>query len=221
MHWEVLTFDCYGTLVDWESGIVNAFTEAAAAEGVVLDPGAVVEAYMEVEPEVEAGPFRPYREVLAETARRVARRLDWEMPSDRAAFLARSLPEWPLFEDTRPALERLRSAFDELAILSNVDDDLLRATRERIGVRFDWTVTAERVRSYKPAPAHFLTALDRLGGTERLLHVAASLYHDVAPALTLGLSVVWVNRNDEPVPEEPIPDHVVSDLNELADWLGA
>jgi FMN phosphatase YigB (HAD superfamily) len=101
-----------------------------------------------------------------------------------------------------------------------VDDDLLRTTMGRIGVEFDWTVTAERTRSYKPAPGHFLAALDRLGGTERLLHVASSFYHDVAPALTLGISVVWVNRNAEPVSDEPIPDHVVADLNELAAWLG-
>lgn len=219
--WTTLSFDCYGTLVDWEAGIIRAFQAEAEADGRELPGPEIVQAYMQVEPEVESGPYRSYREVLTETASRVAERLGWPIDRARAGFLARSLPDWPLFPDTRSAIERLGRQF-RLGILSNVDDDLLAATIQAIGVEFDWTVTAEKTRSYKPAPDHFREAIDRVGGMpDRLLHVAQSYYHDVRPGRTLGLSVVWVNRKGEVPPVGPAPSHTVRDLAELADWLTA
>lgn len=216
---DTLTFDCYGTLVDWEAGIQRAFRERAAREGLELGGPAVIRAYMEVEPEVQAGPYRPYREVLRETALRVAERLGWSLDPGRAGFLAESLSDWPLFPDTRAALERLKRTY-RIAILSNIDDDLLAATIQRIGVDFEWVVTAQQTRSYKPAAEHFHRALERVeGARDRLLHVAQSYFHDVRPALAFGLSVVWVNRKGEVQPEGPVPTRTVADLEGLADWL--
>jgi 2-haloalkanoic acid dehalogenase type II len=221
MHWDTLSFDCYGTLVDWVGGITRAFSEAAAGDGIELGAEDVIAAYHELEPEVQSNAYRPYREVLGETALRVATRLGWPLAAERAGFLAESLPDWPLFGDTRPALERFKDRY-ELAILSNVDDDLLQATVRRIGVEFDWTVTAQHVRSYKPGHAHFLEALERLDGDRRrLLHVAQSKFHDIHPCGELAIDCVWVNRQGEGLDEGLEPVHVVKDLSELVEWLGA
>lgn len=221
MNWDTITFDCYGTLVDWEAGITGSFIDAAAADGVSLDADEVITAYHRVERRVQAGAYRRYHDILCETALRVAERLGWPLTPRRADFLAETLPDWPVFDDTRPALERLKSRY-RLAILSNIDDDLLAATIERIGVEFDWTVTAQGTRSYKPAHGHFREALRLLGGArERWLHAAQSYFHDIRPARELDVSAVWVNRKDEVQPEGPAPLHVVRDLAELADWLSA
>jgi 2-haloalkanoic acid dehalogenase type II len=219
-RWDVLTFDCYGTLVDWERGITEAFRAAAAAEGVTLDPARVLAAYEEIEPVVEAERFRPYRDVLTETARRVAARMGWRLSDARAAFLADSLPSWRPFPDTNPALERLAAAGHRLGILSNVDDDLLAGTRRHFTVDFEFAVTAQQVRSYKPAPAHFETARRRIGRA-RWLHVAQSLFHDVVPACRLGIAVAWINRQGRRPAAATGAEAEFSTLAELADWLGA
>jgi len=217
MRYEVITFDCYGTLIDWEAGIAEAFRTAARADGVALDPQAVLAAYASLEPAVQARGYLPYREVLARTAAEVAARLGWQMPAERRGFLAESLPAWPPFPDTNPALQALAARGYALGILSNVDDDLLAGTLEHLQVRFDFLVTAQQVRSYKPAAGHFLAAGRRLAG-RRWLHVAQSLFHDVAPAMALGIPVVWVNRKAEP-PPAPRPTAEVRDLGELVEWI--
>jgi len=170
---DIVTFDCYGTLIDWESGIAGAFLRAAAEDGVTVDRKAVLAAYASVEPHVEQEHYRPYRDVLAETAARVAHSLGWPLAFERAHFLATSLPEWRPFADTNPALERLRAAGIRLGILSNVDDDLLAETRRHFTVDFDLIVTAQQVRSYKPGRAHFTMAREKIGGA-RWLHAAES-----------------------------------------------
>jgi 2-haloalkanoic acid dehalogenase type II len=213
--YELITFDCYGTLVDWETGIAAAFGSAPRA--------AVLDAYAAIEPEVEAGDYQPYREVLAETARRVAALIGSDLGPEGAELLARSLPRWPPFPDTVPALERLARAGYRLGILSNVDRDLLAATMRGLGVRFELVVTAEDVRSYKPAPAHFAEAerrLDMLGVPRASwLHAAQSLFHDVRPAVARGMRVAWVNRSAEPPPRDALPTHEFSTLAELAHEL--
>jgi len=215
----VVTFDCYGTLIDWETGIWNAFREAAGHDGVTLDRDAVVSAYHAIEPRVESGPFRPYRDVLAETARRVAAECGWTISKERAAFLPASLGSWPPFADTNPALERLAARL-RLGILSNVDEDLLDRTRSHLAVDFDFWVTADRVESYKPDLAHFEAARPYVGDPSGWLHVAQSLFHDVGPANCVDVPVVWVNRKREKRPTEgPVPDREVQDLASLADWL--
>jgi 2-haloalkanoic acid dehalogenase type II len=176
MKYDYVTFDCYGTLIDWEQGIGDAFVQAASADGVVLQRADALSAYMRFEPIVEAGPYRSYRDVLRETAQRVAERFDWDLDEARADFLPRSLANWPAFEDTHPALERLRAAGYRLGILSNVDVDLLAATLRRLDTEFDLLVTAQQVGDYKPNHAHFLEARQRIGNA-RWLHAAQSYFH--------------------------------------------
>lgn len=213
---DLITFDCYGTLIDWEQGIINAFQAEAARQGIPIDAAEIIAAYHNHEHVVETENYTPYREVLAETAQRVAARLSLQIPHDRAGFLADSLPEWQPFPDTNAALERLASRF-KLGILSNIDDDLLAATRRHFTVDFDLIVTAAQVKSYKPADGHFIEARRRMG-ERRWLHAAQSYFHDVVPANRLGIPVAWVNRKGERAGEQgPQPDFEVRNLAELAD----
>jgi 2-haloalkanoic acid dehalogenase type II len=218
---DIVTFDCYGTLIDWETGIRNAFRKALAGNGPAgVDEGKVSELYEDEEKKVEKEKYRPYREVLAETARRVAGMVGWELPPEEAGFLAEDLPNWRPFNDTNPALERL-SGRCRLGILSNVDEDLLAGTLNHLSVSFDPVVTAEQVRSYKPGVAHFVRAREIVGGSS-WFHVAASLYHDIMPAVDLGVGVVWVNRKGLAVPHSVSGGlvGVVGGLGELAGLLG-
>jgi 2-haloalkanoic acid dehalogenase type II len=214
--YDIVTFDCYGTLIDWESGIGNAFIAAAAGDGVRLDRKDVLLAHAEIEPVVQSESFRSYREVLRETARRMAIRLGWKLDDAGATFLPESLPRWEIFDDTNPALGRLHAAGYRLGILSNVDDDLLARTLEQFRVPFDLLVTAQQVGSYKPAHGHFVTTRARVG---RWLHAAQSYYHDVEPAVALGIPVAWINRKGEKPFGESRPDRELRDLSDLADWL--
>lgn len=215
----VITFDCYGTLVDWNAGIGGAFEAAAREDGVELDRERALRVYHEIEPELERDEFLRYRDVLTEAARYVAARCDWQISIERAAFLADSLPDWPLFHDTNAALTRLAQQF-RLGVLSNVDESLFLGTLEHFDVDFDFWVTADRVESYKPDLAHWEAARPFVGDPSGWLHVAQSLYHDVTPANTLGIPVIWVNRLQEELPPDgPLPDHEVPSMAALADWL--
>lgn len=213
--YQVITFDCYGTLIDWESGIAGAFSDAAAEDGVTLDRHAVLRAYAEVEPQVERERYRPYREVLQETASRVAQMLGWRVSYERCTFLPSSLPRWTPFPDTNPALEALAAAGCRLGILSNVDDDLIAGTRKHFSVPFELVITAQQVRSYKPAPAHFITARERLGSA-RWLHAAQSNFHDIVPCNALGIPTAWINRSGERPLPGGTPAHEFRDLEGLA-----
>jgi 2-haloacid dehalogenase/putative hydrolase of the HAD superfamily len=217
-RYDLVTFDCYGTLIDWEGGISAAFREAARADGVRLGRDDILAAHAEIEPQVQSQTFREYREVLVATAQRMADRLGWSLTRERASFLARSLPAWRPFDDTNPALERLSASGYQLGILSNIDNDLLQGTLRHLTVRFDLLVTAEQVRSYKPAHGHFEQARGRAAGL-RWVHAAQSYFHDVEPAVALHLPVVWVNRNNDKATGSARPDREVSTLKELADWL--
>ncbi|MGH7333013.1 MAG: HAD family hydrolase [Candidatus Rokuibacteriota bacterium] len=218
--WDIVTFDCYGTLIDWDRGIAEAFRRALAADGVDLPLHRVLAAYHEIEPVVEAEPFRRYRDVVAETTRRVAARLDWTLPPSRASFLAESLPNWTPFPDTNEALERLAEAGCRLGILSNVDDDLLAGTRRHFTVPFESSlvITAQHVKSYKPAAAHFETARARIGGG-RWLHAAQSYFHDIAPALRLGIPSAWINRPGKQLGAASGALTEVRTLAAFAEWM--
>jgi len=216
--YDVITFDCYGTLIDWERGILDAFRSAMAADGVAVDPARTLAVYHEVEPAVQSEGYRRYRDVLAATARRVAVRLDWPMPASRAGALADSLPEWPAFPDTRTALARLSTAGYRLGILSNIDDDLLAGSRRHLGVPFEIAITAQQVAAYKPARPHFDAARASVGDA-RWLHAAQSYFHDVQPARALGIRTAWINRKAEPPTDGGHPDPEFRDLTGLADWL--
>ncbi len=217
-RFDIITFDCYGTLIDWETGISEAFIREAKKDGVALEREAVLEAHAAIEPEVQSALYMPYRDVLREVAMRVGERLGWEVNGRRAAFLPESVPDWLPFPDTVPALRELERLRLRLGILSNIDDDLLAATRRHFAVRFDVLVTAEQVMSYKPAQGHFTKARERIG-PGRWLHVAQSYFHDVQPAAALGIPVVWVNRKGEAPTADARPTLEVSNLTELVDWL--
>jgi 2-haloalkanoic acid dehalogenase type II len=217
-RFDFATFDCYGTLVDWEGGIGRALASEAGREGIEVSPSAAFEAYFGAEKEVESGAYRSYRTVLAETAGRAAGALGWTLRPERADALADSLPSWSPFPDTNAALERLAAAGVRLGILSNVDDDLLAGTRRHFTVEFDLVVTAQHVRSYKPAPGHFLAARERIAGAS-WIHAAQSYFHDVVPARRLGIPSAWINRNGERAGASGPPDVEFRDLAAFAAWM--
>jgi 2-haloalkanoic acid dehalogenase type II len=213
--YDIITFDCYGTLIDWENGITHAFLGAGI--GDPLDRHRILELYHGQEPAIEAS-YRSYREVLGETAKRVASALRMTLDDAKAAFLAESLPSWRPFPDTNAALERMRAAGIRLGILSNVDDDLFAGTRRHFTVDFDLVITAQQVCSYKPGQAHFLAARERIGGA-RWLHAAQSHFHDVVPARDLGIPIAWINRKNERPATYVLPDKELRDLAGLAEWV--
>jgi 2-haloalkanoic acid dehalogenase type II len=213
--YEFITFDCYGTLIDWETGIAGAFRRAAAADGIDLQREEILHAYALVEPAVEREEYRRYRDVLAETAGHVAKMLGWR--ASNSGFLAESLPGWTPFPDTNPALQRLRAAGCRLGILSNIDDDLLAATIRHFPVDFELVVTAQQVRSYKPRAAHFLTAGERIGA--RWLHAAQSNFHDIVPTNQLGIANAWINRRGQKPLPGGIPTYEFANLTQLAEAM--
>jgi 2-haloacid dehalogenase len=188
------TFDCYGTLIDWNGGIEAALATTwpdADAERLLAD-------YHAVEPRIQAGSDLPYREVLARGLAAVGAIEGLELPAGREGALAESLPGWPPFGEVPGSLAALRERGWRLAILSNTDPDLLAASVEGIGVEFDELVTAADAGSYKPAAGHWETFFDRTGSDRaRHVHVAASLFHDIAPCAELGVPAVWINRLGE------------------------
>jgi 2-haloalkanoic acid dehalogenase type II len=216
---DCVTFDCYGTLIDWREGIGDAFVQAAREDGVTLAAGRVLDAYAAVEPAVQAERYRTYRDVLTIAAQRTAERVGWRIDADRASFLPASLPRWRPFADVNPGLAALHRGGYRLGILSNVDDDLLRETLSHFRVPFDLIVTAEQVRAYKPAHAHFLAARQRIGPA-RWLHAAQSYFHDVVPARELEIPVAWVNRLGERPAGGARPDTVVRDVAGRVEWMG-
>jgi len=194
---QALTFDCYGTLIDWERGILAALRPLVGQYGVQLDDDGILERYARLESALEAGPYRPYRQILAEVVRGLGAELGFAPSEAEAASLADSLGSWPPFPDTVEALRRLSARF-QLGIISNTDDDLFAQTAQRLAVTFTWVTTAQQAHAYKPSLAPFELALGRLAaaGVERtsVVHVAQSLFHDHVPAQQLGLASVWVNR---------------------------
>lgn len=216
---ELISFDCYGTLIDWESGILDAIRRRFP-EAHRMDDELILREYHRVEADAEDGPFRPYRAVLEDTGVEVASRFNWNLRRGDRGFLGESLPDWRPFPDTNPALRELSDRGHRLAIASNVDDDLLAGTLDHLEVEFDLLVTALDVESYKPDPPHFQALLDEVeGDRNELLHVAASPYHDVRPASAMGIPVVWVNRRGDDRPGDLEPDAEVPDLAAAVRWI--
>jgi 2-haloacid dehalogenase len=195
-RFEFLSFDCYGTLIDWETGILSALRPVLEAHGIQTTDDAILHLYAEFESWAEQGAYRPYRAVLEQVVRDFGARMGFEpTPTERQA-LAESLPQWQPFPDTVPALRQLAGRY-RLAIISNVDDDLFAATAVHLQVPFADVITAQQAGSYKPSQHNFRLALKRLSVTaDRLLHVAQSLHHDIAPAKALGIANVWINRRE-------------------------
>ncbi len=193
-RFQILTFDCYGTLIDWEAGIFSALRPILASHGKTISDSELLNMYAELESEAEQGTFRPYREVLQSVVRRFGERLGFKPTESQTRLLPDSLSGWLPWPDTVAALRKLKSRY-RLAIISNVDDDLFVATGRRLEVAFDHVITAQQARAYKPSPEIFMLAARRIGvARARWLHVAQSIYHDVIPAKALGIATVWVNR---------------------------
>lgn len=223
---EILTFDCYGTLINWEEGILRALRGLLGAHGKSPDDSTILSLYGDFEANAEQGDYRSYREILGQVVRDFGRRFEFSPSAGECASLAKSLPSWKPWPDTMDALGKLRSRF-RLAIISNIDDNLFSATRQHLGVEFDHVVTAEQAQAYKPSLKIFHLALDRIGlPPDRILHVGQSIFHDVIPAQSLGLATVWVNRPSKRAgvgavkAAEGQPDLQVSSLGELAKTCG-
>lgn len=223
---EVLTFDCYGTLIDWEAGMLAALQPILSSQAVNLDDEQLLELYGELEAGAESGDYLTYKAVLKNVLLAMGNRFNFN-PSEKAQeSFALSVRDWQPFADTVSALQALKKSY-QLAILSNIDDDLFAYSNARLGVQFDWIITAEQVRSYKPSFNNFQRALERIGKPkEKILHVAQSIFHDIVPAKQLGLSTVWVNRRHDKVgagatkPAQGQADLEVNDLQSLVDAMG-
>jgi 2-haloacid dehalogenase len=193
-RFQALTFDCFGTLIDWETGIWEALRPVFGRHRVAISRERALEMFGAIEAEAERAPYRDYKTVLREVLLGIGIKAGFAPSAAECVTFSRSVGEWPAFPDTAGALRALHQRY-RLAVVSNVDDDLFAATAPRLGETFDWVITAEQVGSYKPAHENFHFALKRIGlPRDRVLHVAQSLYHDIAPASALGLSTVWVNR---------------------------
>lgn len=212
---EWVTFDCYGTLIDWERGITDALLPFLPAG---TDPKALAEWYIEMEAQFEAEGYHLYRDVLDRVGRRVLRSLDAAIGEDETSPLPPSLADWRPFPEVPAALRALVEQGRYLAILSNVDRDLLELSIGRLGIRPDLAITAEDSHSYKPAPGHWRQFLARSGASiERTVHVGASQFHDIRPAATLGFRTVFIDRHGETL--ETSPTRVLRDLSTLPDVI--
>jgi 2-haloacid dehalogenase len=209
------TFDCYGTLVDWNGGIREELEKLFGAERA----DELLVRYHELEPRIQAArQGSSYREVLTIALERLASETGLTLPEGDASSLARSLPSWPVFEDVRPGLEEARSRGWRLAILSNTDRDLIDASMEALGVSFETAIVAGEIGSYKPAHKHWEVFYAQTGADHAAhVHVAQSLYHDIAPAAELGIPSIWINRLDEPA--DPRPSRTLPGVASLSDTL--
>ena len=232
-EFQAMSFDCYGTLIDWEAGLAAVLTPWARSAGLDLDAEALLAAYSRHEADAEAAhPHEPYPEILARSMRALGNELGSPVSPDDAQRLARSVPDWPAFADSAGALTALSQRY-KLIILSNVDRDSFAASNERLGVRFSAVITAQDVGSYKPSPRNFeslLAEAARLGvDNGKLLHVAQSLFHDHVPAHQAGLPTAWINRRKgrpgwgaTPAPDAPAaPDWEFASMAALADAVAA
>jgi 2-haloacid dehalogenase len=221
-RFQVLTFDCYGTLIDWESGILAALKPLLSTHSHNLDDEQILQLFAEFEAEIQKGEYLKYKEVLTKVVQKFGEYFGFSPATEELYSLADSIKNWPPFPDTVEALKALKKKY-KLAIISNVDDNLFAFSAQNLEVEFDWIITAEQVKSYKPSLNNFRVAIERINlPLEQILHVACSIYHDIVPAQSLGISRVWVNRRagkegvGANLPVVAQPDLEVPDLHTLA-----
>ncbi len=225
-HYDIITFDCYGTLIDWESGILNALKTVLKRHSINAENRVLLELYAKYESAAESGPYIPYREILRSVMWQFGKQFSFVPRQEDDFALADSMREWQPFDDTVDSLQKLKQRY-KLAVLSNVDDELFAASAEKLKVNFDFVITAQQLGCYKPSESFFKQAIERIGlSKEKILHAAQSLFHDIAPAQRLGLSTVWVNRRSQSTgfgatPESHIiPDCEVPDLKSFVNGTG-
>jgi 2-haloacid dehalogenase len=215
-----VTFDVYGTLIDWEAGIWDAFSAEAQRDGFTVERDEVISNFMEISREIESGSYELYAEVLRRTVVEIAKRLGWPLEPSRSGFLPDSVQRWAPFRETRVNLDKIAKKYN-VGLISNIDDKLLGQTRRHLAVDFDIVVTAQQVRSYKPDMAHFNECARRIGGKKGWVHVASSYYHDVEPCVKAKIPVIWVNRHKETLDSsQRKPTAEVPNLREAAKLLG-
>jgi 2-haloacid dehalogenase len=224
--YSVLTFDCYGTLIDWERGILSALRPVMAYHEIEIADAELLTLYARFESEAECGQYRPYREVLREVVRQFGEHLDFTPDLDELDGLADSIKHWPPFEDTVDSLHKLKSRY-KLAIVSNIDDDLFAGSQRLLKVDFDYVITAAQAKAYKPSHVVFQKAFETIEEPkDKILHVAQSLFHDHVPARELGLGSVWINRRSSvpgsgATPQAAVQvDTVFPDLASMVDGAG-
>ena len=215
-----VTTDCYGTLIDWEKGLADAFRKEAERDGFSFDEGPFIERFLEVQAEIMSGSYELYAEVLRRTAVKVAKEIGWELEPSRAQFVPDSVARWQPFRESNAAMDRLGGRYD-VGIVSNVDDKLLGVSRRHLRTELGIVVTAQQVRSYKPDEAHFRECARRLGGKKGWVHIASGYDADVAPCLKLKVPVIWVNRHGEKLDGRKKPDAEVKTFRAAAAKLGA
>jgi 2-haloacid dehalogenase len=225
-RFECLSFDCYGTLIDWESGLLRALRSSLTRHSVEIGDQELLTAYAEAETDIEAGGYQPYRHVLRQVLLALGRRYGFSPLAVELDAFSVSVADWPAFDDSPRALAALHEKY-KLIILSNIDDDLFQHSASKLGIEFDRVFTAQQIRSYKPSEANFRYLIENAGfPCERILHVAQSLFHDIAPAKRVGLATVWVNRRSgqagagATLPARAEPDLEVPDLRTLASLAG-
>ena len=227
-QFEVVSFDCYGTLIDWERGILPPLKQLLSNREIDFSNDGTLELFAEFESELEKdeNDYIEYRKILQEIVKRFGQRFNFQPTATEINSLVDSLKNWQPFPDTVAALSALKQKY-KLAVISNIDDDLFAGTAKHLKVEFDWLITAEKVRSYKPSTRNFEIALETMGiPPEKLLHVAQSVYHDIVPATSMGISTVWVNRRHDKtgfgatMPASGKPDLEVPNLKTLVEAIG-
>ena len=216
-----ITFDVYGTLIDWESGVYDAFkAEAERTDFSLPDKAKVIELFNTHHMDIMDVSYELYAEVLRRVALKVATDLEWDLEPSRTNFLPDSVVRWKPFREANAALDRIAKKY-QVGLVVNIDDKLLVASRRHIRSDFDIVVTAQQVRSYMPEAAHFVETARRIGGKKGWMHVGSDYYFDVAPSIKSKLPTVWINRKKEkaPDPKAKKPDLEVKNLRELADKL--
>jgi len=191
---EVLIFDCYGTLIDWEFGILSGIKPILFNHNIYLNEDKILELYAKIEVKIENEKYIKYKEVLRIIVQDFGKKLKFKPSPNEIESLVNSFDNWKPFPDTVNALKKLKTKF-KIAILSNVDDDLFAISAKHLKVNFDFIITAEQVKSYKPSIKNFNFAINKIGiSKDKIIHVAQSLYHDIVPAKELGLKTIWINR---------------------------